>query len=106
LSEVSVLIFAGALGFTWLGTVPLTSGVIAVLFGPAYMSMLYGVAFFSHQIGGFLGAWMAGAIFDAVGSYDAVWWLSVVLGLASALLHWPIVERPVSRLATGAPAPA
>lgn len=98
-TEVSVLIFSAAIGFLWLGTVPLTSGLVAGIFGTTYMSMLFGIVFLGHQFGGFLGAWLAGYFYDAMGSYDAMWWLSVALGLVSALLHWPITERPVARLA-------
>ena len=98
-TEASVLAFGAAMGLLWLGTVPLTSGLVAFIFGPAYMSMLFGIVFFSHQIGGFLGAWLAGFAYDYLGSYDAIWWLSVALGLISAALHWPINERPVPRLA-------
>jgi MFS family permease len=97
LSEVSVLLFGALMGFLWLGTLPLTSGLVAAIFGPAYMSMLFGIVFLSHQVGGFLGAWLSGWLFDLVGSYDIMWWLSVALGLASAALHWPIDERPVAR---------
>lgn len=99
LSPVSVLLFAAAFGLLYLGTIPLTSGLVAHLFGPAYMSMLYGVVFLSHQIGSFFGAWLGGLAFDRFGSYDAMWWLSVGLGLLAALLHWPISERPVARVA-------
>ncbi len=102
-SEASVLAFGAAMGFLWLGTVPLTSGLVAQIFGPAYMSMLFGIVFLSHQVGGFGGAWLAGYLYDLTGSYDLMWWLSVALGLASAALHWPIDERPVARLR---PAPA
>lgn len=96
-TEVSVLAFGAAMGFLWLGTVPLTSGMVAQIFGPTYMSMLFGIVFLSHQIGGFLGAWLAGILYDAFQSYDAMWWLSVALALASAALHWPIDERPLAR---------
>ncbi len=105
-TEVSVLAFGAAMGFLWLGTVPLTSGVVAQVFGPRYMSMLFGIVFLSHQIGGFLGAWLAGILYDAFGSYDAMWWLSVALGLASAALHWPIDERPLARQLDPGPAAA
>ncbi len=98
-NEVTVMIFAAAMGLLWLGTVPLTSGLVAVIFGPAYLSMLFGMVFLSHQIGGFLGAWLAGVFFDLLGTYDLMWWLSVALGMMSAALHWPISERPVERLA-------
>src|SRR3546814_11531145 len=80
-------------------TVPLTSALVAQIFGPRYMATLFGIVFFSHQIGSFLGAWIGGYLFDATGSYTVVWWISVALGIASALLHWPIDERPVARLA-------
>ena len=99
LSQTSVLVFAFALGLLWLGTVPLTSGLVATLFGPRYMSMLFGIVFLSHQVGGFLGAWLGGYIYDVFGSYAAMWWLSIALGVVSALLHWPIREVPVERLA-------
>ena len=102
LSEFSVLAFGAALGFLWLGTVPLTSGLVAQIFGPAYMSMLYGVVFFSHQVGSFLGAWLGGRVFDATGSYDPIWWASVALGIFAALMHAPIADKPLAR----APAPA
>lgn len=92
ISEVSVLIFSAAIGFLWLGTVPLTSGLVGDLFGTRYMSMLFGIVFLGHQFGGFLGAWLAGRLFDASGSYDAMWWMSVGLGVLAALLHWPISE--------------
>src|SRR3546814_15987231 len=87
------------MGLLWLSTVPLTSGLVAQIFGPRYMATLFGIVFFSHQIGSFLGAWSGGYLFDATGSYTVVWWISVALGIASALLHWPIDERPVARLA-------
>jgi MFS family permease len=92
-SVSSVLAFSAAMGFLWLGTVPLTSGLVAHLFGTRYMSMLFGFVFLGHQIGGFLGAWMAGSVHDRTGSYDAIWWICVVLGVAAAALHWPIAER-------------
>ncbi len=98
-SETTVLLFGAAMGFLWLGTVPLTSGLVAYIFGPAYLSMLFGIVFFGHQVGGFLGAWLAGAVYDYLGSYDAMWWFSVALGVGSAALHWPIDERPVPRRA-------
>ena len=98
-TELTVLLFACVLGILWLSTVPLTSGIITVVFGPYYMSMLYGIAFFSHQIGSFLGSWLGGRLFDTYGSYDMMWWISVVLGLIAALMHMPIKEKAVQRLA-------
>jgi len=99
ISTVSILVFASGMGFLWLGTVPLTSGLIGQIFGVRYLSTLFGIVFFSHQIGAFLGVWMGGYIFDRTGSYDIVWYVSVVLGVLSAVLHWPINEQPVARLA-------
>jgi MFS family permease len=99
LSWVSVLVFSATLGFLWLGTVPLTSGLIGHIFGPVHVSMLWGIVFFSHQLGSFLGGWGAGWIYDVEGNYDVVWWVSVGLGLFAALVHWRIPERPVERLA-------
>jgi MFS family permease len=99
LSWVSVLLFAATLGFLWLGTVPLTSGLVGYMFGPVHMSMLWGIVFFSHQVGSFLGGWGAGRLYDIQGNYDAMWWISVGLGVLAAVLHWLIRERPVQRLA-------
>jgi predicted MFS family arabinose efflux permease len=106
LSNVSVLLFAASLGLLWLGTVPLTSGLVAQIFGPTYMSMLYGIVFLSHQVGSFFGAWLGGRLFDMTGSYTAMWWLSVALGVFSALVHLPILDRPVERLSQPARAGA
>ena len=98
-TELTVLLFACVLGILWLSTVPLTSGIITVVFGPYYMSMLYGIAFFSHQVGSFLGSWLGGRLFDTYGSYDIMWWISVALGFIAALMHMPIKEKAVQRLA-------
>lgn len=98
-SSASVLVFAGAIGLLWLSTVPLTSGLVAQFFGTRHMAMLFGIVFFSHQVGAFLGVWLGGYLFDATGSYDLVWWISVALGLLAAAVHWPIREAPVARLA-------
>ncbi|MGI9382628.1 MAG: MFS transporter, partial [Methyloligellaceae bacterium] len=97
LNEPVVLVFSAVMGFLWLGTVPLTSALVGQIFGTRYMSMLFGIVFLSHQCGAFLGAWLAGYSYDALGSYDAMWWLSIVLGLGLALLHWPIEERPLPK---------
>lgn len=102
LSAISVLAFAAMLGFLWLGTIPLTSGLVGYIFGPAYMSMLYGVVFFSHQLGSFIGGWGGGRLYDLTKSYDAMWWISVGLGLTAALLNLLIREKPVARLAPAA----
>jgi predicted MFS family arabinose efflux permease len=98
-SGPSTLVFGALIGVFWLGTVPLTSGLIATFFGTRYMAMLYGIVFASHQVGSFLGAWAGGAIFDRFGSYDLMWWLTVASGLAAAAIHFLIDERPVARLA-------
>ncbi len=95
ITVISTLIFTFVLGILWLGTVPLTSGLVATFFGPKYMSMLYGIVFFSHQLGGFVSSWMGGWIFDLTGDYNIMWWFSVLLGLLAALLHYPIKDRPV-----------
>jgi MFS family permease len=98
LSAGSVLAFAAALGFLWLGTVPLTTALVGYLFGPVHLTMLNGFVFFGHQVGSFFGGWGGGKLFDLQGNYDTMWWLSIGLGVLSALLHWPIVEKPVARL--------
>jgi MFS family permease len=102
LSWISVLVFAASLGFLWLGTVPLTSGLVAYMFGTTHMSMLWGIVFFSHQLGSFLGGWGAGRLYDVQGNYHLVWWTSVGLGIFAAVIHWLIRERPVERLALAA----
>ena len=84
ITVISTLIFTFVLGVLWLGTVPLTSGLVATFFGPKYMSMLYGIVFFSHQLGGFVSSWMGGWIFDLTGDYNIMWWFSVLLGLLAA----------------------
>lgn len=96
----STLLFAAAMGLLWLSTVAPTAGLVAVMFGPRYMATLYGLVFLSHQVGALLGVWMGGWFFDTTQSYAPVWWISVGLGLFAALVHWPIAERPVQRLAT------
>lgn len=97
LSAASVLVFAASLGFLWLGTVPLTNALVGYLFGPVHMTMLNGIVFLGHQVGSFLGGWGGGKLFDLQGNYDTMWWIAIGLGLVSALLHWPIVEKPVAR---------
>jgi MFS family permease len=101
-SATTTLAFAAAMGLLWLSTVPLTSGLVAAMFGPRYMATLFGIVFLSHQLGAFLGVWLGGYLFDRTGSYDMVWWTSVALGLMAALFHWPISERPVHRPAVAA----
>src|SRR5262249_6509818 len=98
-STIATLVFGAVIGLFWLSTVPPTSGLVALMFGTRWLAMLFGFAFFSHQVGGFLGVWLGGVLFESTGSYDAVWWLSILLGLLSAVINLPIVERPVARLA-------
>jgi MFS family permease len=96
-SPATTVIFGAVLGLLWLSTVPPTSGLIAVMFGTRWLAMLFGFSFFSHQVGGFLGVWLGGLLFERTGSYDVVWWLAILLGLLSAVINLPIVEKPVVR---------
>lgn len=98
LTPITALAFAAAMGFLWLGTVPLTSGLVGGIFGIRYLSTLYGIVFLSHQVGSFFGAWSAGLMFDLTGSYDSIWAAAVALGFFAALVHLPIREAPVTRL--------
>lgn len=98
-TPTSVVIFASVMGLLWLSTVPPTNGLVAVMFGTRYLGMLGGIVFFSHQIGSFLGVWLGGYLFDIYGSYNPVWWLGVALGIFAAIVHWPIKEKPVVRVA-------
>ncbi|WP_407332892.1 MFS transporter [Enterovibrio sp. 27052020O] len=97
LTTETAIVFGAAIGFCWLGTVPLTSGLVRQIFGSRYMSTLYGLVFFTHQIGSFLGAWAGGRIYDYYGSYTPIWWATVVLAIAAALLHLPINDKPLVR---------
>jgi len=96
-SPEAAIAFGLLTGFLWLSTVPPTSALVLLMFGSRYMAMLYGFAFFSHQVGGFLGVWLGGILYESLGSYTFVWWLSVALGIASAAINLPIKERPVVR---------
>ena len=98
-SELSVLAFAAVMGLVWLGTVPLTSGLVAKVFGTRYLGTLFGVCFLSHQIGSFLGAWLGGYLFDLTGSYALIWTATAVSGAMAALLHFPINDAPVNAAA-------
>lgn len=102
-SPASALVFGVSMGLLWLSTVPPTSALVMMMFGTRYMAMLYGFAFFSHQVGGFLGVYIGGVLYEIYGSYHVVWWLSIGLGIISALINLPIVEKPVIR---AEPAPA
>jgi MFS family permease len=98
-TPTTTLMFGAAMGLLWLSTVPPTSALIVILFGTRWLSTLFGFAFFSHQVGGFLGAWFGGLLFVRTGSYDAVWLVAILLGIVSALINLPIVEKPTARLA-------
>jgi predicted MFS family arabinose efflux permease len=99
INGTTVILISTLLGFFWLSTVPLTSGLVAVFFGTTWMSMLFGFVFLSHQLGSFAGLWLAGRLYDMTGSYDTMWWICVGMAFFAAIVHWPISERPVARLA-------
>ena len=101
-SPVATLLYGAVTGLLWLSSVPPTSGLVALMFGTRWLAMLFGIAFFSHQVGGFLGVYLGGVLFERTGSYDIVWWLSVLFGVISAVINLPIVEEPVARPATAA----
>lgn len=96
MTPLSVLVFSLLMGALWLATVPLTSGLVAHIYGLRYMGTLYGIVFLSHQIGSFLGVWLGGAFYDLTGGYNTVWWIGVGVGAFSALVHLPIREKPLS----------
>lgn len=96
-SNVTALTFGAVIGVLWLATVPLTSGIVSQIFGLRYLGTLFGIVFFSHQLGSFLGVWLGGILFDTTQSYAVVWWACVALGVVAALLHWPIDERPAAK---------
>lgn len=96
-TPVVVLGFAAAMGILWLSTVPLTSGLVAVMFGTRYLGTLFGFVFLSHQVGAFLGVWLGGVAYEQTGSYAPVWWAGVALALVAAALHWPIAEKRAPR---------
>jgi MFS family permease len=97
ITTFSAIMFGAITGLTWLSTVPPTSALVAVMFGTRWFATLYGFAFVSHQVGGFLGVWLGGVVFEQFGSYTPIWWLSVTFGVLSALINLPIVEAPVAR---------
>lgn len=97
LSSASLYAFAAAMGLLWLGTLPLTNGIVAQVFGVRYLGTLFGFVFLGHQIGGFLGVWLGGLVFEATHSYEPVWLVAMGLGVLAAALHWPIDERPLLR---------
>jgi MFS family permease len=98
-TPISAVLFGAVMGLLWLSTVPPTSGLVAVMFGTRWMATLFGFAFFSHQVGGFLAVWLGGLLYTTTGSYSVIWWLSVVFGIVSAIINLPIVEKPIERLA-------
>ncbi|MGC3986273.1 MAG: MFS transporter [Pseudorhodoferax sp.] len=97
LSSTSLYAFAAAMGLLWLGTLPLTNGIVAQVFGVRYLGTLFGFVFLGHQVGGFLGVWLGGLVFEATRSYEPVWLVAMGLGVLAAALHWPIDERPLLR---------
>ena len=96
-TPTTMMVFGGAMGLLWLGTVPLTSSLVAQIFGVRYMTTLFGIVFFTHQVGAFLGVWLGGKLYDVTGSYDVVWTIAIGLGVVAAILHWPIADKPVER---------
>ena len=99
-SVPSILAFSALMGLLWLSTVPPTQGLVLKMFGTRYVATLFGFVFLSHQIGAFLGVWLGGVLYDAFGSYDVIWFISIGLGIFAALVHWPIKEEAVARLQT------
>jgi MFS family permease len=98
-TPASAIVFGAVMGLMWLSTVPPTNGLIATMFGTRWLAMLAGFAFFSHQVGGFLGVLIGGYAYEHTGSYDVVWWLSILFGVLSAVVNLPIVEKPAARVA-------
>jgi MFS family permease len=104
ITNVTTIIFTASMGLIWLSTVPLTMGLVTVMFGTRYMATLYGFVFLSHQVGAFFGVWLGGRLYDEFGSYDPIWWLGVALGLIAALIHLPIRERRSAKFMQAQPA--
>ena len=100
LSPLSLYLFAAVMGFVWLGTAPLTNGLVSQVFGVRYITTLFGFVFFGHQLGSFLGVWLGSRLFEATQSYDLIWTVAMVLGVVAAALHWPIDDRELPRLRT------
>ncbi|MEM7723813.1 MAG: MFS transporter, partial [Pseudomonadota bacterium] len=96
ITPLTVIVFSIVMGSLWLATVPLTSGLVGYIYGLRYMGTLYGLIFFSHQLGSFMGVWLGGWLYDIYGDYTAVWWVGVAVGALSAVVHLPIKERPLS----------
>ena len=93
ITPATVLIFSFTMGLLWLTTVPLTSGLVATMFGPKHIGTLYGIVFLSHQAGSFIGVYMGGRVYDMYGNYDIIWWISIALGIFSAIVHLPVKDR-------------
>lgn len=106
ITPTSVILFASIMGLLWLGTVPLTTGLVMQIFGTQFMATLVGITFLSHQIGSFLGIWLGGIVYDARGNYDPIFWGGIVLGVVAAFIHYPINERPLDRLSVPLAPPA
>lgn len=101
MTPLTVLLFSFSMGFLWLATVPLTSGLVGYIYGLRYMGTLYGIVFFSHQLGSFIGVWLGGQLYDLYSNYTAVWWVGVGVGAFSAIVHLPVIEKPLrERVAT------
>jgi MFS family permease len=101
-TAVTALLFGASMGLLWLSTVPPTSALVQIMFGSRWLGTLVGFTFFSHQVGGFMGVWLGGLVYERTGSYDTVWWLAILFGILSALINLPIVEKPVYRAAAAA----
>ena len=99
-TALTLYVFSALMGLLWLSTIPLTTGVLTDVFGVRYVATLYGFVFFGHQVGSFIGVWLGGIFYDRYGSYDGMWWAGIVVGVLAALIHLPISEKPVSRVAT------
>ncbi len=97
-NELTIYLFAASMGLLWLSTVPLTTGIVAQIFGLKFMATLFGIVFLSHQVGSFIGVWLGGVLYDRTGSYDAMWWAGVGFGVFAAIIHLPINDSPLNRL--------
>ena len=97
-NELTIYLFAASMGLLWLSTVPLTTGIVAQIFGLKFMATLFGIVFLSHQVGSFIGVWLGGLLYDRTGSYDAMWWAGVCFGVFAAVVHLPINDTPLHRL--------
>lgn len=93
ITPTTVVIFSFVMGLLWLTTVPLTSGLVATMFGPKHIGTLYGIVFLSHQVGSFIGVYLGGKVYDLYGNYDMIWWASIALGIFSAIVHLPVRDR-------------